>query len=169
MSRVLFSIGSSIKTLNSSFQQNLIANAFKQQLFSQATRSNQNSRILAQLRNNFIANKRTFSTSANRQAIPPIVWIFFKPITKLGAMLAGRGFRNWWAALPQVKREIFKKHLIRNKFRYMTGIGGSTTACFVFYQSHLEETPITKRKRFMLFSTEHLAEIEKLEKEQVRF
>jgi hypothetical protein len=112
---------------------------------------------------------RPFSTSPNKQAIPPIVWIFFKPITKLGAILAGRGFRKWWAALPQLKRELFKNHLLRNKFRYMGGVGGSSAACFVFYRSHLEETPITKRQRFMLFSTEHLTEIEKVEKEQVIF
>jgi hypothetical protein len=31
----------------------------------------------------------------------------------------------------------------------------------------MQETPITQRRRFMLFSNEHLEEIEKLEKAQV--
>jgi hypothetical protein len=107
-----------------------------------------------------------FSTSSSKQAIPPIVWIL-KPITRMGAILAGNGFREWWAALPHLKRELFKSHLLRNKFRYMTGVGGSSAACFVFYRYHLEETPITKRQRFMLFSSEQLTEIEKVEKKKV--
>jgi hypothetical protein len=172
MSRAFLLLGSSIRILKSSCNQNLTANVLKQNLYTQTAQTTKNSQTFVQLRlnlqksNSSITKKQTFSTSPNRQAIPPILWIFFKPLTKLGAILAGRGFRNWWAALPQMKRELFKQHLIRNKYRYIAGVGGGTTACVIFYQSHLEETPITKRSRFMLFSTEHLTEIEKLEKEQ---
>ena len=45
---------------------------------------------------NFI-NFKLFSTSSNKSAIPPLLWLLAKPVTKLGAILAGRGFRKWWA------------------------------------------------------------------------
>ena len=35
-------------------------------------------------------NKRSFSTTQPKNAIPPLIWLIFKPITKLGAMIAGR-------------------------------------------------------------------------------
>jgi len=43
----------------------------------------------------------------------------------------------------------------------------STGVSFVYYQTHLKLTPITGRERFILFSSEHLYEIEKLEKDAV--
>ena len=112
--------------------------------------------------------RRQFSTSTPKQAIPPLLWMFLKPITKLGAILAGRGFRKWWTALPQMKKQIFIDHLKRNRTRYglfTTISGGSMLA---FYQSHLEYTPITHRKRFVLFKNYQLKEIESIEKENVK-
>ncbi len=108
-----------------------------------------------------------FSTSPKRSAIPPLVWLIAKPLTKLGAIIAGRGFRNWWASLPNVKRVLFKEHLKRNKYRYTIGIGSSAGVSVFYYESHVQETPITHRKRFILFSSDHLREIENLEKDQV--
>ena len=108
-----------------------------------------------------------FSTSVKKNAIPPLLWIIFKPVTKLGAILVGRGFRKWWTGLPQVKRTIFLDHLKRNKLRYAILVSTSTVGSVVYYQAHVQETPITHRQRFILFSSSHLSEIENLEKDQV--
>ena len=116
---------------------------------------------------NIAVRRQQIYTSPKRHVIPPIAWLIFKPITKLAAMLTGRGFRKWWAALPPSKRDLFINHLKRNRLSYMTGIGGSVTASVIFYQAHIQYTPITNRPRFILFSTEHLLEIEKFEKEQI--
>lgn len=109
-----------------------------------------------------------FSTSPRRQVIPPLVWLIAKPLTKLSAIIVGRGFRQWWQSLPKKKRVILKKHLIRNRVRYFlitsTTVGGS----IYYYQSHLQDAPITHRRRFILFSSDQLKEIENLEKDQVR-
>ncbi len=38
-----------------------------------------------------INNKtRLFSTTSNRNAIPPFLWMFIKPISKLAAIILGR-------------------------------------------------------------------------------
>ena len=111
--------------------------------------------------------QQLFSTSSRRNAIPPLLWIIFKPVTKLGAILVGRGFRKWWTSLPQVKRTIFMDHLKRNKFRYGIIVSSSSVASVIYYNAHIQETPITHRKRFIIFSSSHLGEIENLEKDQV--
>lgn len=136
----------------------LINNSSKQSLsiFHKNTRTNYSS-----------IYRRTFSTTPKNNAIPPLVWLIAKPLTKLGAIIAGRGFRNWWASLPKVKRALFKEHLIRNKFRYIICGGSTIGGSIYYYESHIHETPITHRKRFILFASDHLTEIEKLEKDQV--
>lgn len=110
---------------------------------------------------------RNIHTSRPNAAIPPLAWLIFKPLSKISAMVVGRGFRKWWTALPNVKKELFFSHLRRNKYRYGVGVGGSSAAVAGFYQYHIQETPITKRPRFMLFSNEHLVEIERIEREQL--
>lgn len=111
--------------------------------------------------------QRTFATTSTKNAIPPLVWLIAKPLTKLGAIIAGRGFRNWWVSLPKVKRTLFKDHLIRNKYRYILSAGTTVGGSVYYYDSHIHETPITHRKRFILFSTDQLGEIENLEKEEL--
>ncbi len=77
------------------------------------------------------------------------------------------GFRKWWTSLPQKKRTIFIEHLKRNKFKYIFVGSSTTTATILYYQMHIQETPITHRRRFILFSSNQLNEIENLEKDQV--
>jgi hypothetical protein len=67
-------------------------------------------------------------------------------------------------SLPESKRSIFWAHLRRNKFKYSFGIVGSSTSVIFYYQSHLQNTPITQRVRFIIFSSDQLSEIEELEK-----
>jgi hypothetical protein len=111
--------------------------------------------------------QRLFSTTPNRSAIPPILWLLLKPVTKIGAILAGRGFRKWWTALPNIKRTLFIDHLKRNKFRYIGIVSSVSVTSTVWVYVHIQETPITKRKRFIMFNSDQLFEIEKLEKDQV--
>lgn len=124
-------------------------------------------KYLARTKNSFINRLAPLSTTNINRAIPPLIWLIAKPITKLGAIIAGRGFRKWWTSLPKIKRKIFLTHLIRNRVRYGSGVGLTTFTGFVFYDSHIQETPLTGRKRFILFTNEQLTEIEKLEQQQL--
>jgi hypothetical protein len=58
-------------------------------------------------------------------------------------------------------------HLKRNKLRYGTITFVTTGTCSVYYYNHLEYTPFTNRRRFMLFTNDQLEIFEKLEKESV--
>lgn len=78
-----------------------------------------------------------------------------------------RGFRKWWSALPSEKKTIFINHLKNHRLRYGSILGGSGLISGIYYQTHIQETPITHRKRFMLFSNAQLKDIEKLGIDQV--
>lgn len=124
-------------------------------------------KYLARTKLTFYNRLAPLATSNTTRTIPPLIWLIAKPITKLGAIIAGRGFRKWWTSLPNIKRKIFLAHLARNRVRYGSGIGITTFTGFVYYDSHIQETPLTGRKRFILFTNEQLTEIEKLEQEQL--
>lgn len=72
----------------------------------------------------------------------------------------GRSYRKWWQSLPHKKRTVFLNHLKRNSNKYLAIGGGTTLASSTFYFTHLEEHPITHRRRFILFTRKQLEEIE---------
>jgi len=108
-----------------------------------------------------INNTRSFFTSQKSKAIPPIVWLFVKPITKLSSIIFGRSFRKWWTALPSNKKEIFRNHLSRNKHRYGLITTSTCAGSFIFYQSRLKENLITGRKQLILFNQVQMQEFSK--------
>ncbi|XP_042901801.1 metalloendopeptidase OMA1, mitochondrial [Parasteatoda tepidariorum] len=109
---------------------------------------------------------RSFKTSEPRK-IHPIFWFVFKPFLKLTAILTGRGFRKWWRDLPKDKKRHFINVMIINKKKIAASVLVFVLLSLGFYISHIEETPITKRKRFMAFSTKQLAEINAFELKQL--
>ena len=87
---------------------------------------------------------------------------FMVPVLKgfgrIVAVLVGRRIRTWWSKLPQDTKDIYWKTLRRMRgtfyvFGGILGFGG-----VAYYVSHIEETPITKRKRFIMFSEADLQE-----------
>ncbi|XP_042230173.1 metalloendopeptidase OMA1, mitochondrial-like isoform X2 [Homarus americanus] len=101
---------------------------------------------------------RRIHTSRPRY-LNPIIVAVLRPLSKMVAVLVGRGFRKWWQSLPKKKKDIFIQHFIRNKFRYL---GGSTMlglAGYTYYESHVTTTPFTRRRRFMVFTPDQLFKI----------
>ena len=102
---------------------------------------------------NHVGSCSQFHTSPARR-----VW-FMAPIARIGAALAGRLTRSWWARLPQDRRNAIKAAIGRRK-RYIYGVFGVLCAGgVVYYCSHLERTPITGRRRFMMFSREDVLKL----------
>ena len=78
-----------------------------------------------------------------------------------------RGIRKWFQALDPVER----KKVISNLKRYwyipagfVTSLGASGT---VYYVSHLEDTPITGRRRFVALTHEQIVKISQAEARMV--
>ena len=105
---------------------------------------------------------RQFHITHSKKALPPLIWVLIKPISKFGAIVFGRSFRKWWKSLPDLKRKIFITHLKNNSKKYIAISGTTTLASSAFYFTHVEEHPITHRRRLILFTLKQLEEIESL-------
>ncbi|KAK6177932.1 hypothetical protein SNE40_012794 [Patella caerulea] len=92
--------------------------------------------------------RKSFHTTS-RKMIPPAIWIVVAPVVKVIAVLSGRFSRKWWQALPTYK-----------KLQYLNAAGCvGFSGLSLYYCKHLQETPITGRKRFIAFTP---AQYEKL-------
>ncbi|CAF3374508.1 unnamed protein product [Rotaria sp. Silwood1] len=83
------------------------------------------------------------------------------------AWITGRSTRKWYRQLPPEKRSIFIQHLDRHKYKYMGIVGAIGAAFSIHYYTHLETSPITGRRRFMLMNAEQLTIMSDLEKEKI--
>lgn len=78
------------------------------------------------------------------------------------------GLRKWIKSqtnLNQKKKII--EHLKKKRKHYFFGISGFGAGSYGYYVSHLELTPITHRKRFILFNSNQLKEVEQLERQSI--
>uniref|UniRef100_T1JGZ0 Uncharacterized protein n=1 Tax=Strigamia maritima TaxID=126957 RepID=T1JGZ0_STRMM len=113
-------------------------------------------------RNWFANRNRPFHTSPQR-FIPPIVLLILRPVSKLASIIVGRSIRVWWRKLTPEKKLYYWEQLEINKKRvygdYNRSAAFAVILLCLFYLSHIEETPITKRKRFVLFSPDQFDSI----------
>ncbi|OQV16322.1 Metalloendopeptidase OMA1, mitochondrial [Hypsibius exemplaris] len=100
---------------------------------------------------------REFQTTCVRNfAFPPLIAAVIRLVGKPVAVLVGRYVRNKWAELPKEQRAgLFQAH--RHKLAIATV--GLALFGFVYYEMHIEETPFTKRRRFIVFTQKQFAEV----------
>jgi len=55
-------------------------------------------------------------TSPSRKAIPPIVWVFLRPILNISVIVFGKLFKKWWKKQPPESKREFWSKLRRNKY-----------------------------------------------------
>jgi Zn-dependent protease with chaperone function len=88
-----------------------------------------------------------------------------KGFGRIAAILLGRRIRTWWRELPQAKKDAYSKKLRGMKGTFYA-VGGVMGVCGLsYYVSHLEKTPITGRRRFIMFKEADLQESIKEEKD----
>ncbi|XP_043820014.1 metalloendopeptidase OMA1, mitochondrial isoform X2 [Dromiciops gliroides] len=107
-----------------------------------------------------------FHTSSSLRAAPtPLLWIILKPIQKFLAIIVGRGIRKWWQALPPNKKELFKESVKKNKWKLFLGLSSLGVLFVVFYFTHLEESPVTGRKKLLVLGKEQFMMLSQMEYE----
>ncbi|XP_063609673.1 metalloendopeptidase OMA1, mitochondrial-like [Penaeus indicus] len=67
-----------------------------------------------------LQSRRAIQTT-RPQNVNPLLVAVLRPVSKVAAVLVGRGFRKWWQSLPKQKRELFIQHLHRNIRIYIFG------------------------------------------------
>lgn len=110
---------------------------------------------------------RAFHLSNAKRALPPILWVVIRSVLRVAAIITGRGIRKWWARLPNNKRAYIFSKIKENKQKIMVGGALSCGAVYTYYVMHLVEDPITKRKRFLIFSEEQVIQMAMIECEVV--
>ncbi|KAL8622457.1 hypothetical protein ACOMHN_034122 [Nucella lapillus] len=108
---------------------------------------------------------RGFHVTPKRN-IPPVFWLFIKPVAKLGAILSGRTARKWWQGLPTKKRQHFWDG-VRERW-YLIALAGAGLCGLgvVYYEFHVEETPLTGRQRFIAVTHKQFMKIAHAEAEE---
>ncbi|GFO03230.1 metalloendopeptidase oma1, mitochondrial [Plakobranchus ocellatus] len=103
-----------------------------------------------------------FHTSS-RRPVPPVLLILLKPIAKFSAVLTGRGIRKWFQALsPNERKKVLTK--LRRYWYIPAGLVSILSASgVVYYVSHLEDTPVTGRRRFVALTHEQIIKIAQAE------
>ena len=109
---------------------------------------------------------RCFQTTPPK-LINPLLVAFIKPVSRVFAMVVGRRFRRWWRTLPESERLKFRNEF-KKRSRVWIGLGVAALAGIAFaYQSHVEESPITKRRRFVALNKDQVEKIATSEFQQL--
>lgn len=108
-----------------------------------------------------LLNKSFHTTRPNQ--VPAIVIQILRPIGKFVAIIVGRKIRSWYRNLPPNKKRMFKDWIIRNKVLLVGIISALSLGIAGFYYTHLEETPITGRRRFVIFNDKQFKNMAKFE------
>ena len=83
-------------------------------------------------------------TSSSRRA----VW-FMGPLSRFVVAVGARVARTLWRRLPAERKGAIKAG-VGSKWKYVAA--GSGCCVVLYYATHLEEAPITRRRRFMMYS-----------------
>ena len=105
--------------------------------------------------------QRSFHTTTTNKAVPPILYILVKPLSRITAAFIGRIARAWWKRLP-----IDKKLEVRGRFllhrKKIVFMGASLFGGLIYaYESHIQECPITGRRRFVALFPDQFKTISK--------
>lgn len=94
-------------------------------------------------------------------------WFFMTPLARvLVAMSARLGRRIWKGWAPERRQAV--KTAIRQRSHYILGgLGVGSLCCLGYYYHHIEEVPITQRKRFMMLSRQKIIQLMEEEKEEL--
>ncbi|XP_026881795.2 metalloendopeptidase OMA1, mitochondrial isoform X2 [Electrophorus electricus] len=103
---------------------------------------------------------KTFHTSGRHRAVPaPLVWLVFKPLQKVAAIILGRSIRLWWKSLPANKKQVFREWAWQRRWALTGAWSGLLLVTVLFFLTHLEETPLTGRTRLLVFSREKFMDL----------
>ncbi len=105
---------------------------------------------------------KPFHTSAKQNALPalgPLLIKLASPLSRLGAILVGRQVRKWWRKLPEKNKERYLSNLKKRTDKILIAVFGTLGVSFLYYSYHIEETPMTNRKRFMIMSDKQIKDI----------
>ena len=79
--------------------------------------------------------------------MPPIIYLLIKPLSRVAAAVLGRSARLYWKTLPSDSRTLIKEAALAHKKKILFSGSLFGGGLYYAYQSHLQECPVTGRKR----------------------
>ncbi|XP_046917247.2 metalloendopeptidase OMA1, mitochondrial [Dermatophagoides farinae] len=95
----------------------------------------------------------------------PIISVIARQVLKVATMFTARAIRKWYQNLPKERRKIVFAWLAKHKLKFLSLFILLSLSLLYYYESHLQETPITQRKRFIAFTPEQFRLLNRIELE----
>jgi len=114
-----------------------------------------------------VATNRAFHTSSSRPAVPPVLYLLVKPLTRVAAAVLGRSARLYWKKLPADSKKLIKEAALVHKKKFLFSGALFGGGLLYAYESHVQECPVTGRKRFVALYPEQMKSISKNEFENM--
>lgn len=102
---------------------------------------------------------RSLHVSPTRRA-----W-FMAPLARVLVALGARVGRSAWSRMSKDSRQAVRSAL--GTRMVLGGVGVGSACCIGYYVYHIEEAPVTKRRRFMMISRQRLTEMMEAEREEL--
>ena len=87
------------------------------------------------------------------------------PLARGLVALGARLTRSWWKRLTPERRAAMREAIRRRRSLIYGGLGVLTLGSVGFYYSHIESTPVTGRRRFLMFSRDEVIKMVTEERE----
>ncbi|KAM9385634.1 metalloendopeptidase OMA1, mitochondrial [Pholidichthys leucotaenia] len=101
-----------------------------------------------------------FHTSAPRRALPAsVILMILKPLQKLAALLVGRRIKKWWISLPASRRLLLREWAYQHRWHLVTGVGVAVLIIALLILTHLDNCPLTGRRRILVFNREDFIQL----------
>lgn len=103
-----------------------------------------------------IAISKSLLHTTPRRSTPKLLLLLYGPVGRFVAALGGRLTRSWWTRLTPERRAAVRAWFRKNSRKFYAFFGVLGLGGVGFYATHLEETPMTGRRRFIMFSREEV-------------
>ena len=96
------------------------------------------------------------------------VYLKYIPVLVYGEYLSPcRTLRKWWKGLPLAEKSKVKEKLVYHRLKIAALVGLAIAAGIFNFATHIQEAPITKRRRYIAFTEEQFLKIARYELEIV--
>ncbi|KAH0945020.1 hypothetical protein HN011_005494 [Eciton burchellii] len=105
--------------------------------------------------------KCNFRTTQNLN-LSPYVAMILRPALRVGAFLVGRRLKKWWTRKSDEEKKEYKQWFNERRNVFLGCFGLYGILLLLYYVTHLETDPLSRRTRFIIFNKEQEKQLGKM-------